>query len=115
MQQLWIWLVEDEQSIVDILVYMLQQEGFQVSVFGCGLFVLEVVVYQVLDVVIFDVGLLDISGFEFCWCLLMCYLVLLVLFLMVCSDEVDKLLGLEIGVDDYIVKLFLLCEVCVWV
>ncbi|SVN22621.1 DNA-binding response regulator CreB [Klebsiella pneumoniae] len=37
MQQPRIWLVEDEQSIADTLVYMLQQEGFQVSVFGRGL------------------------------------------------------------------------------
>ena len=36
MQQPRIWLVEDEQSIADTLVYMLQQEGFQVSVFGRG-------------------------------------------------------------------------------
>lgn len=37
MQQPRIWLVEDEQSIADTLVYMLQQEGFIVSVFGRGL------------------------------------------------------------------------------
>ncbi|MFH7096162.1 two-component system response regulator CreB, partial [Klebsiella pneumoniae] len=41
MQQPRIWLVEDEQSIADTLVYMLQQEGFQVSVFGRGLHALE--------------------------------------------------------------------------
>ena len=41
MQQPRIWLVEDEQSIADTLVYMLQQEGFQVSVFGRGLPALE--------------------------------------------------------------------------
>jgi len=41
MQQPRIWLVEDEQSIADTLVYMLQQEGFQVTVFGRGLPALE--------------------------------------------------------------------------
>ena len=41
MQQPRIWLVEDEQSIADTLVYMLQQEGFQVTVFDRGLPALE--------------------------------------------------------------------------
>ncbi len=46
MQQPRIWLVEDEQSIADTLVYMLQQEGFQVSVFGRGLPALEAAAHQ---------------------------------------------------------------------
>ena len=66
MQQPRIWLVEDEQSIADTLVYMLQQEGFQVSVFGRGLPALEAAAHQAPDVAILDVGLPDISGFELC-------------------------------------------------
>ncbi|WP_446909402.1 response regulator, partial [Klebsiella pneumoniae] len=56
MQQPWIWLVEDEQSIADTLVYMLQQEGFQVTVFGRGLPALEAAAHQAPDVAILDVG-----------------------------------------------------------
>ena len=89
MQQPWIWLVEDEQSIADTLVYMLQQEGFQVTVFDRGLPALEAAAHQAPDVAILDVGLPDISGFELC-----------------------KLLGLEIGADDYIAKPFSPREVC---
>ena len=56
MQQPRIWLVEDEQSIADTLVYMLQQEGFQVSVFGRGLPALEAAAHQAPDVAILDVA-----------------------------------------------------------
>ncbi len=97
MQQPRIWLVEDEQSIADTLVYMLQQEGFQVTVFGRGLPALEAAAHQAPDVAILDVGLPDISGFELCRRLQTRYPALPVLFLTARSDEVDKLLGLEIG------------------
>ncbi|BBQ69591.1 MULTISPECIES: two-component system response regulator CreB [Klebsiella] len=112
MQQPRIWLVEDEQSIADTLVYMLQQEGFQVTVFDRGLPALEAAAYQAPDVAILDVGLPDISGFELCRRLLTRFPALPVLFLTARSDEVDKLLGLEIGADDYIAKPFSPREVC---
>ena len=112
MQQPRIWLVEDEQSIADTLVYMLQQEGFQVTVFDRGLPALEAAAHQAPDVAILDVGLPDISGFELCRRLLTRFPALPVLFLTARSDEVDKLLGLEIGADDYIAKPFSPREVC---
>ncbi|MFK3705394.1 two-component system response regulator CreB [Klebsiella sp. NPDC088457] len=112
MQQPRIWLVEDEQSIADTLVYMLQQEGFIVSVFGRGLPALDAARQQIPDLAILDVGLPDISGFELCRQLLTRYPALPVLFLTARSEEVDKLLGLEIGADDYIAKPFSPREVC---
>ena len=66
MQRETVWLVEDEQGIADTLVYMLQQEGFAVEVFERGLPVLDKARQQVPDVMILDVGLPDISGFELC-------------------------------------------------
>lgn len=81
MQQPRIWLVEDEQSIADTLVYMLQQEGFQVTVFDRGLPALEAAAHQAPDVAILDVGLPDISGFELCRRLLTRFPALPVLFL----------------------------------
>ncbi|MFO5518968.1 response regulator, partial [Klebsiella pneumoniae] len=74
MQQPRIWLVEDEQSIADTLVYMLQQEGFQVSVFGRGLPALEAAAHQAPDVAILDVGLAGISRVGVWRCLLAAYL-----------------------------------------
>ena len=76
-----IWLVEDEQSIADTLVYMLQQEGFEVSVFGRGFARAGgAAAHQAPDVAILDVGLPDISGFELCRRLLTRYPALPVLF-----------------------------------
>lgn len=73
---------------------------------------LEAAAHQAPDVAILDVGLPDISGFELCRRLLTRYPALPVLFLTARSDEVDKLLGLEIGADDYIAKPFSPREVC---
>ena len=112
MQQPLIWLVEDEISIAETLVYMLQQEGFSVNTFGRGLPVLEAARHQQPDLAILDVGLPDISGFELCRQLLARHPGLPVLFLTARSDEVDKLLGLEIGADDYVAKPFSPREVC---
>ena len=100
MQRETVWLVEDEQGIADTLVYMLQQEGFGVEVFERGLPVLDKARQQVPDVMILDVGLPDISGFELCRQLLALHPALPVLFLTARSEEVDRLLGLEIGADD---------------
>lgn len=106
MQRETVWLVEDEQGIADTLVYMLQQEGFAVEVFERGLPVLDKARQQVPDVMILDVGLPDISGFELCRQLLALHPALPVLFLTARSEEVDRLLGLEIGADDYVAKPF---------
>lgn len=112
MQQPRIWLVEDEPGIADALVYQLQQEGFFVTLFGRGLPVLDSARHHLPDLVILDVGLPDISGFELCRQLLAHHSHLPVLFLTARSEEVDKLLGLEIGADDYIAKPFSPREVC---
>ncbi len=112
MQQPMVWLVEDETSIADTLIYMLQQEGFAVKAFERGLPVLEAARRQAPALAILDVGLPDISGFELCRQLLAHHPSLPVLFLTARSDEVDKLLGLEMGADDYVAKPFSPREVC---
>lgn len=95
MQQPRIWLVEDEMSIADTLVYQLQQEGFIVTAFERGLPALDAAHHHQPDLAILDVGLPDISGFELCRRLLARYPALPVLFLTARSEEVDKLLGLK--------------------
>ena len=112
MQQPAVWLVEDEAGIADALIYMLQQEGFQVRAFQRGQPVLEAARSGLPALAILDVGLPDISGFELCRRLLAQAPALPVLFLTARSDEVDKLLGLEIGADDYVAKPFSPREVC---
>ncbi|MDY1037093.1 two-component system response regulator CreB [Lelliottia sp. CFBP8978] len=112
MQQPMIWLVEDEISIAETLIYMLSQEGFAVKAFERGLPVLDEARRQIPALAILDVGLPDISGFELCRQLLAQHPSLPVLFLTARSDEVDKLLGLEMGADDYVAKPFSPREVC---
>ncbi|MGR4050360.1 two-component system response regulator CreB [Kosakonia cowanii] len=112
MSQPLIWLVEDEASIAETLIYMLQQDGFAVAAFERGLPVLDAAAQRLPELVILDVGLPDISGFELCRRLLARAPALPVLFLTARSEEVDKLLGLEMGADDYIAKPFSLREVC---
>ncbi|WP_313627935.1 two-component system response regulator CreB [Kosakonia sp.] len=107
-----IWLVEDEASIAETLIYMLQQDGFAVTAFERGLPVLDAAQHRLPELAILDVGLPDISGFELCRRLLARAPALPVLFLTARSDEVDKLLGLEMGADDYIAKPFSPREVC---
>ncbi|WP_318385797.1 two-component system response regulator CreB [Enterobacter sp.] len=112
MSQPLIWLVEDEISIAETLIYMLQQDGFAVTAFERGLPALEAATHRLPDLAILDVGLPDISGFELCRQLLAREPGMPVLFLTARSDEIDKLLGLEIGADDYVAKPFSPREVC---
>ncbi|TCC13237.1 two-component system response regulator CreB [Kosakonia quasisacchari] len=112
MPQPLIWLVEDETSIAETLIYMLQQDGFAVTAFERGLPVLDAAQQRLPELAILDVGLPDISGFELCRRLLVRAPALPVLFFTARSDEVDKLLGLEMGADDYVAKPFSPREVC---
>ncbi|MEN5018073.1 two-component system response regulator CreB [Erwinia sp. Eh17-17] len=107
-----IWLVEDEAAIADTLTYMLQLEGFTTRWFPRGMPLLEALQQEAPDLVILDVGLPDINGFELCRRLLASDPDLPVLFLTARSEEVDRLLGLEIGADDYVAKPFSPREVC---
>ncbi|ELQ6242181.1 two-component system response regulator CreB [Cronobacter sakazakii] len=112
MNQTTVWLVEDETSISEALSYVMQLEGFTVRTFERGLPALEAARQTLPDLVVLDVGLPDISGFELCRQLLAAHPALPVLFLTARSEEVDKLIGLEIGADDYVAKPFSPREVC---
>ncbi|HEJ9097673.1 TPA: two-component system response regulator CreB [Serratia odorifera] len=101
-----IWLVEDEPSIADTLVYTLESEGFQVRWFERGEPALQALAQGEPALIILDVGLPDINGFELCRRLLAQSADLPILFLTARSDEIDRLLGLEIGADDYVAKPF---------
>ena len=98
-----IWLVEDEASIADTLIYSLETEGFAVRWFDLGLPVLAALESEQPAFLILDVGLPDIGGFELCR-RIRAERDLPLLFLTARSEEIDRLLGLEIGADDYICK-----------
>lgn len=100
-----ILLVEDEASIADSLLFVLQAEGFAVTwkvLAGDALTLLQ---DSEIDLVIMDVGLPDISGFEACKRLRK-FSEVPVIFLTARADELDRVVGLEIGADDYVVKPF---------
>ena len=100
-----IWLVEDEASIADTLIYSLETDGFAVRWFERGLPLLEAMNQEQPDFLILDVGLPDIGGFELCR-RIRAVSQLPLLFLTARSEEIDRLLGLEMGADDYVAKPF---------
>lgn len=97
--------VEDEQAIVLPLRYALEREGWQVTWVAQGQQALDICQQQHFDFIILDVGLPDINGFELCKQLRQfCQTPLL--FLTARDDEIDRIIGLEIGADDYCSKPF---------
>lgn len=111
MQKRLIWLVEDEASIVDTLIYALQTDGFEVEWFPLGQPLLARLEQTRPDFLILDVGLPDISGFELCK-RVRALTDIPLMFLTARSEEIDRLIGLEIGADDYVAKPFSPREVC---
>ncbi|MBG0846380.1 two-component system response regulator CreB [Pseudomonas chengduensis] len=100
-----ILIVEDEAAIADTLVYALQAEGFVTHWSSLGGEALTLLENGTFDLAILDVGLPDISGFELCKRLRR-FSELPVIFLTARSEEIDRVVGLEIGADDYVVKPF---------
>ena len=100
-----ILIVEDEPSIADTLIFVLQAEGFSVTWKTLANDALELVQSASADLVIMDVGLPDITGFEACKQLRK-FSNVPVIFLTARGDELDRVVGLEIGADDYVVKPF---------
>ena len=100
-----ILIVEDEPAIADTISYALRTEGFIPSHADLGETALALVAKGSFKLVILDVGLPDISGFEVCR-RLRTFSDLPVIMLTARAEEVDRIVGLEIGADDYVVKPF---------
>ena len=100
-----ILLVEDESSIADNIQYALKAASFEVIWVSSGQQALSAFLNQALDLVILDIGLPDMDGFEVCR-QLRAQSDLPILFLSARSDEIDRVVGLELGADDYICKPF---------
>ena len=100
-----ILVVEDESTIADAVLYALRADGLQVEHFLLGRPALDRLRNHAFDVVILDVGLPDISGFDLCRGLRQ-FSEVPVIFLTARDGEVDRVVGLELGADDYVVKPF---------
>jgi two-component system response regulator RegX3 len=100
-----ILVVEDEESFSDALSYMLRREGFEVSVCGTGPEAIEEFSRSGADLVLLDLMLPGLSGLEVCRQLRQQSDVPVIM-LTAKDAEVDKVVGLEIGADDYVTKPF---------
>ena len=97
--------VEDEPSIRDSIVYALESEGFAVAFTASGAEALAQARATAFQLVVLDVGLPDMSGFDVCRELRQ-FSEVPVIFLTARASEVDRVVGLELGADDYVTKPF---------
>jgi two-component system response regulator RegX3 len=98
-------VVEDEESFSDALSYMLRKEGFEVAVAGTGPEALETFDRSGADLVLLDLMLPGLPGTEVCRSLRQKSKVPVIM-LTAKDSEIDKVVGLELGADDYVTKPF---------
>ncbi|WP_457624773.1 response regulator [Persephonella sp.] len=109
----FVYVVEDDEDINDLLVYNLQKEGFKVQPFLSSVEALKSIHSNRPDIILLDIMLPDIDGLEFC------KMVksnpetedIPIIMITAKSTEIDKIVGLELGADDYITKPFSIREV----
>ena len=100
-----IMLVDDEPLITDSLSYSLRREGFDVKAVGDGAIALQEIVAFEPDLVVLDIMLPGMSGLEICR-RLRAQSAVPVIMLTARGEEIDRVLGLEVGADDYLPKPF---------
>ena len=100
-----IMIVDDEPLITDSLSYSLRREGFDVKSVGDGAIALQEIVAFEPDLVVLDIMLPGMSGLEICK-RLRAQSSIPVIMLTARGEEIDRVLGLEVGADDYLPKPF---------
>ena len=104
-----ILVVEDEPSLQETLVYNLEKQGYTVEAAGDGLIAIEVARRLNPDLIILDIMLPVLDGFEVCK-ILRKEMTVPILMLTARDDEIDRVVGLEVGADDYLTKPFSMRE-----
>ncbi len=101
-----ILVVDDEQDIVDLISYNLSKEGYKVFTASNGTQAVEVATTVKPDLVVLDIMMPGMDGFEVCRSLRQetSLASTAIMFLTAKSSEIDQILGLELGADDYIQK-----------
>jgi two-component system, OmpR family, catabolic regulation response regulator CreB len=102
---LTILIVEDEPAIAETLLYASKEAGHTAIHKPLGQEAIHAAEQQVFDFVILDVGLPDMSGFDVCKKIRR-HSAVPILFLTARNQEIDRIVGLEIGADDYVTKPF---------
>ncbi|MGD8344638.1 MAG: two-component system response regulator CreB [Desulfobacterales bacterium] len=100
-----ILIVEDEPAIAETIQYALETDGFTTHCLPSGRPVMTFLDQEAVDLMILDIGLPDINGLELCKQIRKVHN-LPIIFLTARSEEIDRVVGLEIGADDYVVKPF---------
>ncbi len=103
-----ILVVDDEPDILDVVAYNLEQAGYRVSAVRDGRSAIAEAERQRPDLVVLDIMLPDLSGMEVCRSLRRSEKTrgVPILMLTARSDEVDRVVGFEVGADDYVTKPF---------
>lgn len=101
-------IIEDEKDIIELVRYNFRKEGFEVESFTRGKEGLEFLSRKPADLLLLDILLPDLDGLEICKRLRTDERLrsLPVIFLTAKGEEIDRILGLEIGADDYVIKPF---------
>lgn len=101
-------IIEDERDIVDLVRYNFRKEGFDVESFSNGKDGLEYIRKNPVDLALLDIMLPDLDGTEICKRVRADERLkgLPIIFLTAKGEEIDRVLGLELGADDYVVKPF---------
>ena len=105
-----ILIVEDEENISDILSYSLRKEGYETKIADTGKSAIELVSSFRPHLIILDLMLPDMNGLDICRNVTTNFSIPIIM-LTAKSDTIDKVLGLELGADDYITKPFNIREV----
>jgi two-component system response regulator VicR len=100
-----ILIVDDEQHIVDILVYNLEKEGYNTLQANDGVTAVNIALEQKPDLILLDIMLPKMDGLAVCK-RIRHTLNVPILMLTAKDEEIDKILGLELGADDYVTKPF---------
>ena len=98
-------VVDDEQALADLVATYLTRDGFEVSMAHDGQGAVDLAREVDPDVMVLDLGLPGVDGVEVCRIVRTfsdCYIIMLT----ARTDEVDKLIGLSVGADDYLTKPF---------
>ena len=102
-----ILVVEDENSIIELIKFNLVKEGYQVEIATDGQRAIEFLREKSVDLVVLDLMLPEVDGIEVCKYIRQLYgFSIYVIMLTAKGEEIDKVIGLEVGADDYMAKPF---------